>query len=88
MPTDQPTLDPAEHYRQIELAILYHLTDPQDNQPLWSVDDLAREVDTTDIMAYVHPLQRSGLLHRTTDGHVFATRAAVRQIQLVGHGVI
>lgn len=87
MPDTQPTLHPAERARQIELEIVYLLTDPEDNQRLWTLEDLAREVDDRDIMAYVQPLLWAGLVHRTSDGHIFASRAAVRQVQLVGHGV-
>jgi hypothetical protein len=88
MPDQQPTPDPLDRARQIERDILYALTDHEDQQPLWTVEDLAREIEESDITAYTRRLQRAGLLHRTTDGHVFASRAAVRQIQLVGHGVI
>lgn len=87
MPATEPTHDPAERFRRIELDLLYLLTDPEDMQPLWALEDLARELDVTDITAYTRPLHNSGLIHRTSDGHVFASRAAVRQIQLVGHGV-
>jgi hypothetical protein len=72
MPDEQRIRDPAEQTRQTERDILYHLTDPEDNQPLWSIDDLARETG------------EPGLVHRTSDGYVFATRSAVRQVQIVG----
>jgi hypothetical protein len=88
MPDEQPIRDPLERGRDIEREILYLLTDPEDNQPLWTLADLGRELGESDIAQYVKPLQRSGLVHRTSDGHVFASRAAVRQTQLVGHGVV
>jgi hypothetical protein len=84
MPDEQRIPDPAEQTRQTERDILYHLTDPEDNQPLWSIDDLAREMGEPMVIDYVNSLHRSGLVHRTTDGHVFATRSAVRQVQIVG----
>jgi len=87
MPDEKPTHDPADRHRQIEQGIIYLLTDPEDNQPLWALEDLAREMSEHDIMAYVRPLQEAGLIHQTSDGHVFASRAAVRQVQLVGHNV-
>ena len=85
MPDQQPT--PAEQYRQLELEIIYLLTDSADNQPLWTLEDLARELDEPDILPYVRRLQQAGIVHRTSDGHVFASRAAVRQVQIVGHNV-
>jgi hypothetical protein len=86
MPDAQPIPRERDH-AMIELEILYLLTDPGDNQPLWTIEDLAREMQEPEIINYVRPLQASGLLHRTSDGHVFASRAAVRQVQLVGHNV-
>jgi hypothetical protein len=88
MPDEKPTPDLRGQARHIELEIVYLLTDPEDKQPLWTVEDLARELSESDIMSYVHPLQAAGLVHRTSDDHIFASRAAVHQVQLVGHGVI
>jgi hypothetical protein len=87
MPDQEPIHDPLRKARETELDILYLLTDPEDNQPLWTLEDLGREMEKPEIIDYVLPLQQAGLVHRTADGHVFASRAAVRQIQLVGHGV-
>jgi hypothetical protein len=39
------------------------------------------------IIDSVNALHRAGLVNRTSDGYVFATRAAVRHIQLVGRVV-
>jgi len=88
MPDQQPIPDPLAKARETERDILYLLTEPEDNQPLWSLEDLAREMAEPDITSYIRPLQCSGLVHQTSDGHVFASRAAVRHIQMVGHGVI
>jgi hypothetical protein len=86
MPDEKPT--PAEkNHDASELSSIYLLTDPEDNQPLWALEDLARELDEPEAIIYVRRLQEAGLVHRTSDGHVFASRAAVRQVQLVGHNV-
>jgi hypothetical protein len=87
MPEQQPTPDPAERALEAEREILYVLTRPDDNQPLWSLEDLAREMDDPQVVDSVNALHRAGLVHRTSDGYVFASRAAVRHIQLVGWGV-
>lgn len=84
MPDEQPIRDPLERALNLEREILYQLTEPEDNQPLWTIEDLEREIGQRDIIDYVRPLQRAGLLHRTSDGHVFASRATVRFVQMVG----
>jgi hypothetical protein len=88
MPDEQPILDPLARAREIEREILYLLTEPEDNQPLWTLEDLGREMDEPEVINYIRALVRSGLVNLTSDGHVFASRAAVRHIQLVGHGVV
>jgi hypothetical protein len=59
MPDEQP-IHPLERARQVERDILYLLTDPEDNQPLWTLDDLAREMDQPDITQYIGPLRCAG----------------------------
>lgn len=86
MPDEKPT--PAgRNPEAVELSIIYLLTDPEDNQPIWALEDLARELDEPEAIIYVRHLQEAGLIHLTSDDHVFASRAAVRQVQLVGHNV-
>lgn len=80
-------IDPARVYDAMERSAVYLLTDPDRYPPIWSVDDLARELETTDPMAVIDPLTRAGLIHRSTDGFVFATQAAWRMVQIVGHVV-
>jgi hypothetical protein len=55
---------------------------------LWSAAELARELGEPNIDDLVGRLDGAGLIHRTADGFIFASRAAVRQIELVGYGVI
>jgi hypothetical protein len=87
MPDQERIHDPLRKAREVERDILYVLTDPEDNQPLWTLEDLGREMGEREIIDYINPLQRAGLVHCTSDGHVFASRAAVRHIQMVGHNV-
>lgn len=84
---DTPTPTAAERFDAVELSVLYLLTEPDDGQPLWSVEDIERELQTHDPMVPIRGLLRAGLIHQTTDGFVFATRAAVRMVQMVGHVV-
>jgi hypothetical protein len=84
---DEDIPDALHPWDQNERDVLYLLTEPKDGQPLWSAEDLGREIsgDTDDAEVAVRALQRAGLVHRTSDGFVFANRAAVRVIQLIGH---
>jgi Mn-dependent DtxR family transcriptional regulator len=82
---DMPNL--AREYDEKERDIVYLLTEPGDCQSIWSVEDIGREMETDDPMALIHGLIRAGLVNRTRDGFVFATRAGVRMAQLVDRAV-
>jgi hypothetical protein len=87
MPDPQPTLDADEGIRQVELAILYSLTNPEDNPLLWSLAELEREHhDSLYFEDAINRLYGAGLIHRTSDGFIFASRTAVHQVELVGYG--
>ncbi len=79
------TPDLVEEARYYEREVLYALTDPDDNQPLWSVEDLAREIGHPPrVKDAIGSLHCAGLIYRTSDGFIFATRAAIRLIQIIG----
>jgi Mn-dependent DtxR family transcriptional regulator len=88
MPDEQPIPDLAAAFDRLERDMLYLLTEPDGVQPIWSVEDLGRVLEqpanATDV---VHGLHRDGLIHKTSDGFVFATRAGVRMVQIVGQVV-
>ena len=79
--------EPNEQERrwdELERAVLYLLTDPDRYPMVWSVADLGRELDYFDPDSIVYPLRRAGLVHKTSDGFVFATAAAFRMVRIVG----
>jgi hypothetical protein len=76
----------AREFDAMEREALYLLTDPGRWPPVWSMDDIGRQIETEEPEAVVRPLRNAGLLHRTGDC-VFATPAAYRMVGLVGHVV-
>ncbi len=84
MPDENPT--PAERWDATERDVLYLLTG--DDLPIWSVEDIGRSIEhpgsTEDV---VRTLRSDGLVYQTTDGYVFATRAAFRLVEMVGQVV-
>lgn len=84
---DEDIPDPARAFDVMERDVLYLLTEPNDCQPLWSVEDIGREIESDEPMVPIRGLLRAGLIHRTSDGFVFATRAGVRMVQLVDRAV-
>jgi hypothetical protein len=64
-------------------AIVLDLLVGSENHWPWSVEEIAREIsapiDTADA---INALYGAGLVHRTSDGFVFPTRAAVRYSQI------
>lgn len=77
---------PACRMEQTERRVLYLLTD---EQPVWTMEDLAREVESTeDARIAVQELAGAGLVTTTAgDGCVFATRATVRLLELTGGAI-
>jgi hypothetical protein len=84
---DQDIDDPARAFDRVERDVLYLLTAPDDCQLLWSAEDIGREIESKEPMTPIRGLLRAGLIHRTADGFVFATRAGVRMGQLVERAV-
>jgi hypothetical protein len=69
----------------LERETVYLMTEPARQPSIWSVADIGRELEVRDPDAVVRPLVNAGLLNRTSDGYVFATAAAFKMVQLVGH---
>lgn len=85
---EQPTHDPARKSDELERDVLYLLTSPNGMQPIWTVEEIGRTLDDQlDAIDAVGGLRRAGLVHRTSDGHVFASRAAVRLVQMIGQPI-
>lgn len=80
---DQPN-EQQHHWDVMEREALYLLTDSEHYPPIWSVGDIGRELEARDPNAVVRPLVNAGLVHRTSDGYVFATPAAYKMVALVG----
>jgi hypothetical protein len=77
MPDPQPSTEEADDW-----AVLEHLVDTNEQRP-WSVDELIRACgDRVATLDAIDRLYRAGLSHRTADGFIFATRAAVRFQQI------
>lgn len=82
MPDEKPIPGLAEQYDAMEREVLYLLTN---GLPIWSVEDIGRDIeDPMDAVDVVRGLRRAGLVHQTSDGYVFATRAGFRMVEIVG----
>ncbi len=83
MPEPQTIPDPVERYDAIERDVLYLLTGA--DLPIWSVPDIGRAIENhNDAVDAVRNLQGVGLIHKTIDGYVFASRAGFRAVQMIG----
>lgn len=84
MPETQPTPDLACDEARIDWAILNLLIDSDQQRPR-AIEELVREHgNQRDALDAVDRLYRAGLIHRTRDDFVFATRAAIRYSQIGG----
>ncbi len=85
MPDKDPTRD--RDFGELERSVVYLLTDPCRQPTVWSIPDIGREIDYFDPESVVYQLHNAGLVHKTSDGYVFATPAAFHLTALVGHVV-
>jgi hypothetical protein len=85
MPDENPIR--ARDFDVMERDVLYLLTEPSDGQPLWSVEDIGREIESDEPTTPIRGLLRAGLVNQTSDGFVFASRAGVRMTQLAERAV-
>lgn len=77
MSDEKPIPSPTEQFNGTEGTILLLLT--TDDHWMWSVEEVIREYgDRGAAIDAINNLHGAGLIHRTTDDFVFATRAAVR----------
>jgi hypothetical protein len=82
MPDEEDTRTLAERYDVMERDVLYLLTN---GLPVWSVQDIGRHIDDpAGAEDAVDALRCAGLVHQTSDGFVFATRAGYRMVEIVG----
>ena len=78
----EPTHD--RDFGAMERETVYLMTSA-DQPPIWALADIGRELETTDPEAIVRPLVHTGLLNLTSEKYVFATPAAFKWVELVGH---
>ncbi len=84
MPDTHPNHPPIDGEAHAEWGVLNLLID-EDNQRPWSIDEIIRERgNRLDALDAIDRLHATGLIHKTGDGFVFATRAAIRYSQIAG----
>jgi hypothetical protein len=80
MPDEQTTPDPAEHAHEGTVLNLLILSE---NQRPWSMHEIALEIGSPTFAAdAIANLHATGLVHKTSDGFIFATRAALAANEL------
>jgi hypothetical protein len=82
MPDEQRTPDPEKDEARIDWLVLDLLIDPDRQRP-WSVGEVIREHGhEQNALDGLDRLHGAGLIHKTSDGFVFASRPAVRYSEI------
>jgi len=90
MPDIEPT--PTPHSKHAEHATANTVLDlmlDDDVQRPWTIHELALEIGSTIVVEdAIAELHAAGLVHKTSDGFVFAARPAIRYTEIIGGPVI
>jgi len=79
-----PDPEPTPHTPRSAEWIVLDLLLERDEQRPWAVEEVARAIDNPVAAAdAIANLQAAGLVHRTSDGFVFVTRAAAHFNELI-----
>jgi hypothetical protein len=76
-----PTPTTAEELDANEGLVLMYLTDSDEQRP-WSLDEVVREFGSQSAIDAINALVAAGLVHRSSDGFLWATRAAVHAARI------
>lgn len=78
MPDEQRNPDTPDRAKNATDATVLDLLVEEENQRPWTRDDLALAIGSSMVVEdAINNLHAAGLVHRTSDGFIFATRAAV-----------
>lgn len=79
MPDQQPSPDTPDRAKYATNGTALDLLIEQEDQRPWTHNELALEIGSSVVVAdAIANLQAAGLVHETSDGFVFATRAAIQ----------
>jgi predicted transcriptional regulator len=85
MPNEQPSPDTPDRAKHATDGTVLDLLVEDENQRPWTLDELGREIGSSVVVGdAINNLQAAGLVHRTSDGFIFATRAAIQFEQIRG----
>jgi predicted transcriptional regulator len=83
MPNEQPSPDTPDRAKHATDGTVLDLLVEDENQRPWTRDELVLEIGSSAVVEdAINNLQAAGLVHKTSDGFIFATRAAVLFEQL------
>jgi predicted transcriptional regulator len=83
MPDHQPSPETPDRAKNATNGTVLDLLLEDENQRPWTRDELALEIGSALVVEdAINNLQAAGLVHRTSEGLVFPTRAAVRYHEL------
>ncbi|HEV7564384.1 MAG TPA: hypothetical protein VGO31_00295 [Microbacteriaceae bacterium] len=79
MPDQQPSPDTPDRAKNATNGTVLDLLIEDEDQRPWTHDELALEIGSAIVVGdAIDNLQAAGLVHKTSDGFIFATRAAIQ----------